>query len=228
MDSIKNQPFFCSWSGGKDSCLALYRAIKRGGVPAHLLTMMTENGERSRSHGLKLSILKYQSEALGIPLVVSSASWEDYERVFLSTIRDFNKNGIRQGIFGDIDLEEHLQWVERVCSSAEINPYEPLWQQERKGLLDEFISLGFKAVIISVKENLLEKNFLGKILDKKLIMEFEKSGIDASGEKGEYHTLVIDGPIFSSGIELGDKGHISIDGYCFLDVYPVRLNKKNT
>jgi uncharacterized protein (TIGR00290 family) len=226
MDSIKSKPFFSSWSGGKDSCLALYRAIKAGGVPEYLLTMMTEDGERSRSHGLKLSLLQSQAEAIGIPLVVKNASWDEYEEVFLSTIKDFGERGITNGVFGDIDLEDHIRWVDRVCSSAKIKPFEPLWKQERKILLDEFISLGFKAIIISVKESLLGKNFLGKEIDEGIIRELEESGVDASGEEGEYHTLVIDGPIFSSSIAPGDKGIISINGYSFLDVFAERLRRK--
>ena len=164
--SIKNKPFFCSWSGGKDSCLALYRAIRAGGVPRFLFTMMAEDGSRSRAHAFRLSLLQAQAGALGIPLVVNNASWDEYEDVFLSAIKGFNMKGINHGVFGDIDIEGHIQWVNQVCSSAGIKPYEPLWHQERKKLLGEFISLGFKAVIIAVKENMLGEKMLGKTLDE--------------------------------------------------------------
>jgi uncharacterized protein (TIGR00290 family) len=225
MDSIRNEPFFCSWSGGKDSCLALYRAVKAGGMPKILFTMMTEEGKRSRAHGIKLSLLECQAEALGISLAVKNASWDRYEDVFLSTIKGFKAKGIGHGVFGDIDLEGHIQWVERVCSSAGIKAHEPLWKYDRQDLLEEFFSSGFEAIIISVKESLLGKDLLGRKLDKSLTSEFEKAGIDASGEEGEYHTLVVDGPLFSSRIELIEHGPISTNGYCFLDVSAGDLKK---
>lgn len=218
MDSLNNKPFFCSWSGGKDSCLALYRAIKEGGIPKLLFTMMTEEGERSRAHGITLSLLQSQAEALGLPLAVKNASWDKYEEVFLSAIKGFKEKGIGHGVFGDIDLEGHIQWVERVCSSAGIKAHEPLWKHDRQDLLEDFFSSGFEAIIISVKESLLSNDMLGRTLDRPLIDEFKKTGIDASGEEGEYHTLVVDGPLFSSRIEIQRHGHISTNGYCFLDI----------
>jgi diphthine-ammonia ligase len=218
MTSIKDRPFFCSWSGGKDSSLALYRAIQNGGIPKVLLTMLTEDGERSRSHGLPVGLVQRQAQALGIPLVVCESSWNNYEDKFLSVIRKFKEDGIADGVFGDIDLEPHLQWVERVCSSVAIRPYEPLWKGVRRDILNEFLHLGFKATIIAVKQGILSNDFLGRILDQQVLADLEKAGIDASGEEGEYHTVVTNGPIFSSAIHLEIKDRIVQDGYCFLDV----------
>lgn len=218
MRPVKGSSFFCSWSGGKDSCLALYSAIQNGGIPKALLTMLTENGERSRSHGLPAALIKRQATALGIPLVMRKSSWDDYEDNFISVIRDFKRGGIEYGVFGDIDLEPHLEWVERVCSSVAIRPYEPLWKRKRHDLLNEFFHLGFKAVIIAVKQGVLSESFLGCTLDQDVIADMEKVGIDASGEEGEYHTVVTDGPIFSSGIHLETKEQFTCDGYCFLDI----------
>jgi len=218
MKSIAGRTFFCSWSGGKDSCLALYRAIQGGGRPGVLLTMCTENGERSRSHGLSVAILQRQALALGVPLVMRAASWQDYEQEFLSALGDFRKQGIECGVFGDIDLEPHLEWVERICSSVAVDAYEPLWKCDRRDLLEEFCRLGFKAMIISVKQDVLDTSFLGRTLDAQIISEMEEAGIDASGEEGEYHTLLTDGPLFSFPLEIEVKGQVVSDGYCFLDV----------
>lgn len=216
--SIKGAPFFCSWSGGKDSCLALYEAIQNGGVPKALLTMLTEDGGRSRSHGLPVTLIKRQAAALGMPLVVQESSWDSYEDNFVSIIGDFKKAGIEYGVFGDIDLDAHLEWVERVCSSVAMQPYEPLWKRQRRSILNEFLQLGFRAVIIAVKQGVLSKTFLGRILDQEVIADMEKEGIDPSGEQGEYHTMVTEGPTFSSPIHLVTKEVFSRDGYCFLDV----------
>jgi diphthine-ammonia ligase len=218
MESLRGGSFFSSWSGGKDSCLALYHAIQNGGMPKALLTMMTEGKERSRSHGLPIAVFKHQAKSMGIPLVLRHSSWAEYEEVFLSAARQFREAGVEYGVFGDIDLESHLEWVERVCASASIQAYEPLWKRERSELLNEFLSLGFKAMIIAVKQGTLNNDFLGKILDHQLIDNMREIGIDASGEKGEYHTVVFDGPIFSSPVHLEKGRHVFSDGYGFLDV----------
>ena len=117
-ETLNGRKFFCSWSGGKDSALSLHRAIQAGGIPAALLTMMTEGGERSRSHGLRLDVLRSQAEALGLPLITRSASWSTYEDVFRETVREFAQQGITAGVFGDIDLDEHREWCVRVCREA--------------------------------------------------------------------------------------------------------------
>lgn len=218
MISFGGSLFFSSWSGGKDSCLALYHAIQNGGIPKALLTIMTEGKERSRSHGLSIEVLRSQASSLGIPLVPRSSSWVDYEETFLSAAHEFRKEGVEYGVFGDIDLEPHLEWVKRVCASASIQAYEPLWKRDRSELLNEFLSLGFKAMIIAVKQGTLDNDFLGKILDHQVIDNMREIGIDASGEKGEYHTVVFDGPIFSSPVTLEKGQQVIKDGYGFLDV----------
>ncbi len=223
----KDCSFFCSWSGGKDSCLALYRAIQEGGRPRALLTMLREDGKRSRSHGLSSTLIQKQASCLGIALVTRATSWDNYEATFLSILHDFKKEGIEVGIFGDIDLEEHREWVERVCSSATIYPYEPLWKKARRDLLKELFEAGFKATIVAVKENVLDKQFLGKILNVDLMEKFEGMGIDASGEGGEYHTVVTDGPIFSTSLQLDLKEQSLKDGYWFLDVSAIQDNVHN-
>ena len=214
-------PFFCSWSGGKDCCLALYHAIQNGGTAKALVTMLTEEGDRSRSHGLPIGVIQQQAAALGMPLIVYKSSWDDYEETFLSALRQFKREGIGCGVFGDIDLEPHLEWVERVCSSTGISPYEPLWKRSRHDLLEELFGLGFRATIVAVKQETLDTRFLGQTLDKQIILEMEEAGIDPSGEEGEYHTVVTNGPLFSFPIQLESKGDVVRNGYSFLDVAAV-------
>ena len=218
MAIVEGEPLFCSWSGGKDSCLSLYRAIQSGGEPKALLTMMTESGDRSRSHGLSIDVIRRQAKSLGIPLVVCSSTWDDYEATFTSALESFRDDGIECGVFGDIDLDPHLEWVERVCSSAGMRAYEPLWKTARRELLDEFLQLGFKAMVVAVKQSLLDDSFLGRVLDEDVIADMEAAGVDASGEEGEYHTVVTAGPLFTSALQLETKAKVARDGYCFLDV----------
>lgn len=217
-ESIADRPFFCSWSGGKDSCLALYHAIQNGGKPDSLLTMISEDGVTSRSHALPKLLIEEQARSLGMEPVFRSASWQEYEVEFISALHEFKKMGIEAGVFGDIDVNSNREWVERVCTLAGILPVYPLWKRDRRELLEEFMSLGFRAEIVVINEQKLHKTLLGKVIQAQTITEMEEAGIDPSGELGEYHTVVTDGPIFSSKIETEIAGHDYHEGYWFLKV----------
>jgi diphthine-ammonia ligase len=207
--------FFCSWSGGKDSCLSLYRALQSGWECASLFTMIDENGERSRSHGLSPEALHAQAEAMGIPLRTAAASWDSYEKRFLEIAGSFREERVAHGVFGDIDLEPHRQWVERVCGEAGITPHLPLWQGNRRGLVEEFLDAGFKAIIVVVNTEKMPRRFLGRIIDRPLIGELESIGVDACGENGEFHTFVYEGPIFRKPITVTPGAAFPKDGYAF-------------
>ncbi|MGM0446318.1 MAG: diphthine--ammonia ligase [Bacillota bacterium] len=209
---------FCSWSGGKDSTLSLYKALNAKMDVKYLLNMMNEDGKNSRSHNLPLDIIKAQSDSLNIPLITKKTTWETYEEIFIDTLKQFNKDGIKYGIFGDIDLEDHRKWEEKVCEKANLNAVLPLWQQKRKVLLKEFLDLGFKTMIVVVNESYLDKKYLGKILDKELVNEFEEIGIDPNGENGEYHTVVLDGPIFNYPIKVKKQNILHNEGYWFQNI----------
>lgn len=104
---------FFSWSGGKDSMFALHRALDAGFRVEALLAMFDETGERSRSHAIPAALMQAQADALGIPLVMRSASWADYEAVFTEQLREFASRGVTHGLFGDIDLQAHRDWEEK-------------------------------------------------------------------------------------------------------------------
>jgi len=211
-------PFVCSWSGGKDSCLALYRAITAGAEPKSLFSMLQEDGTRSRSHGLPREVLRAQADSLGIPLVTKAASWPDYESVFIAALQELRATGVEAGVFGDIDIDEHRLWEEKVCDAVGIEAYLPLWKTPRLALLGEFLMLGFEATIVTVNGEKLDKAYLGRVIDLELVQEFVSLGIDPSGEEGEYHTVVTDGPIFSEPVRLKTGEQSLHDGYWFLDV----------
>lgn len=215
---LKNEPFFCSWSGGKDSCLALYHAIQAGGQPKCLFNIFTENGRRSRPRNLSLEVLQCQARVLAIPLVVRSASSKDYTSVFTEALREFKSRDIKTGVFGDMDIKDRRQWVETVCKPIGIRPYHPFGKQSRKKLLSDFLEVGFKATIVMVQEDKLDKAFLGRELTPAVLREIEDRGADWSGENGEYHTVVTDGPIFTQPIMICLRGVHSKGGYSYLDV----------
>jgi len=180
--------------------------------------MLTEAGERSRSHGLPVSLLKQQASSLGMRLITRKTSWDDYEANFLDEANRLREEGISVGVFGDIDLEQHREWVERVCAKADMKAVLPLWKSNRDDLLTEFLSSGFKATVVSVKEGVLDSAFLGRSLTAAVIKDMKLAGIDACGEEGEYHTFVTDGPVFSKPVEVLQRCVHLRDGYWYLDL----------
>ena len=207
----------CSWSGGKDSCLALYRATKDYQV-SFLMTAMMESGEYSRSHGLTHQVLRAQADALKIPLLVFNTSWEEYESMLKNLIASVKQKHLIEGmIFGDIDLEAHKTWCDKLCQSQNIKSVYPLWLAPREELLSEFLELGFKAKIIAINEKKLPRDYLWKELDKELIEDFRERKIDLCGENGEYHSVVYDGPIFSQPLKIKNGDVHLKDGYWFVE-----------
>ena len=212
--------FVCSWSGGKDSCLALHRAIGAGARPAYLLSMLREDGERSRSHGLRTSVLQAQAAALGVPLITRRASWSEYENVFVTAVQELRAEGVEAGVFGDIDIDDHRLWEEKVCAAAGLTAHLPLWKMPRLDLLSEITTSGHEAMIVACNSERMGRNFLGRSLEPDLICEFEQLGIDLAGEQGEYHTVVTGGPRFSRPLRLVRGAETLHSGYWFLDMSP--------
>jgi len=191
--------YFCSWSGGKDSCLALRWAIGQWGPPACLFTMLAEDGEHSRSHGLTPEVLRAQAEALGVPIDFGAATWGDYEAVYVQHLIALRAQGIEAGVFGDMDTEAHRAWEESVCRQAGMSAHLPLWQADRRALVQEFLAAGFEALIVTVDLRHVPERFLGRPFDA-VVEELEALGVDVSGEGGEFHTCVIGGPLFAHPI----------------------------
>lgn len=220
---------FVSWSGGKDGALALHRARKDFEI-ASLLNMINEDGQRSRSHGIRTDVLRLQGKAMGLPLIQVKSSWETYEAEFKRTLSCFKERGIEAGIFGDIDLEEHREWVERVSREAGIKAVLPLWgEKKRENLIEELISSGFEAVVVATRKELLGPEWLGRMVDHDFVRELGKAGgVDLSGEKGEYHTFVLWGPIFKKRINIIRAEKITRDQHCFLDIAECELAEMTT
>lgn len=219
---------FSSWSGGKDCCLALYRAKQAGMDIRFLVNMVSEDGKRSCSHGVRAAVIKKQAEALGIPIVQKTTTTEIYEKVFVNTLKELKLKGVEAGVFGDIDFQPHREWNERVCGVAGIIAHLPLWQEDQTRLMEEFIDAGFKSVVIAVKADLLGKEALGRIVDRKFIAYIAglNKEITPCGESGEFHTLVVDGPIFQKRLEIAESEKVSRGEHHFLEILKTKLRDK--
>ncbi len=185
------------WSGGKDSCLAVWRAVKSG-VRVDKLVCMMHRG-KSRAHGVDADCIKAQGDAIGMDVVVEEATWESYGDRLKRVFKEINADRV---VFGDIYLQEHREWIENICDEMGIEPIFPLWGEDTLKLAKEFISDGFEAYIIAVRKGKLSKDFLGRKFDLDFVEFALENGIDPCGEDGEFHTYVVDGPIFRKKVPI--------------------------
>lgn len=223
-----------SWSGGKDSTLASYKAILAGYEITFLANFISKESKRCCFHGITSELMRAQSHAINIPIIQKEVSsdmdnYEDEFKQIVGEIRD--KHGINGMVFGDIYLEEHKNWVERVCKDLDIIPIQPLWNIQPEKVINEFISCGFKAVVVSSKAGVLNEDFLGKDINKDLVNELKEKNICLCGENGEFHSFVYDGPIFKTAIKITKSEKVLKEGFWkhwFLDIkeYSV-INKGN-
>lgn len=217
-EDCNNGSFLCSWSGGKDSYYAFYKALQSHLKPQVLLNVLNEHGNRSRSHGIPKIILQAQAECLDLPIHFIESSWSEYEDRFIAKLKvlksDYNCS---HAVYGDIDIETHRAWEEKVSEAASLVASLPLWQQNRVSLVNEMIDLGIKPVIVSCRTELAGQ-ILGKPIDKYLLKIFEELGIDACGENGEYHTLVVDGPLHKRPLEVELGNQVRHKDYAFIEL----------
>lgn len=216
--AFDDKKFVTSFSGGKDSALALYMAMKSGKASG-LIVMMEEEGKRSRAHGLTPEVLKAQADAIGLPIYSKAASWESYEEKFIELLKEAKSDGAEVIFTGDIDMPIHGCWYEKVSEKAGLNLGMPLAGMSHNETMDRFIEAGFVTMLVTVNKTMgMTEEDLGRILDAKFIEELVDRGIDPCGEAGEFHTSVIDGPIYKHpvGLKAGSKIH---DGdYIYLEV----------
>ncbi len=210
--------FLCSWSGGKDSCYAYYKAVEQGYGPTVLLNVMNEFGDRSRSHGITKEILEAQANAMGVPIHFFNSTWKDYEENYIENLKQLAKTfPITHAIFGDIDIESHRAWEEKVAQAANLKAVLPLWQGNRKQLVLDMIATGLEAMIVSCNQ-CLGPEFLGRTIDEALIDDLENKGVDVCGENGEFHTLVVNAPFFKHRIEVEIVEKKQSSNYNFADL----------
>jgi uncharacterized protein (TIGR00290 family) len=209
--------YISSWSGGKDSCFACYKAMLEGYSISRLVNFVSREYKRVSFHGTEAELIQLQAKTIGIPLLQKETTENGYEQEFKEAIRSLTGNGIEGMVFGDIYLGENRSWVERVCSEMGIEAVEPLWGKRSEDILSEFIDAGFEAVIVSAKAKFIDQEWIGRKVDEDFVEYLKDKKIDVCGENGEYHTLVISSPVFDKRIEITESRTISRNGYWFLD-----------
>ena len=132
--------YAATWSGGKDSCFACWKAISEGLKVTHLLNFFNGDSGKSASHGLDAKLLSLQAQAIGLPIVQQEVSRETYEAGFKTALGELKLKGVTGLITGDIYVEEHRSWIERVCRESGVQAVLPLWEMDTSQLLADFIA----------------------------------------------------------------------------------------
>jgi len=232
---VKQVQAYMNWSGGKDSALCLYKAMQSGVYNiTHLLTSVNAAHNRISMHGVRRSLLEAQAKAIGLPLLTielpEQPGMAEYEEAMLAKVQQLQQAGCTHTIFGDIFLEDLRIYREQKLKQQGIECVFPLWKQDTTALVQEFIQLGFKTMVVCVNSQYLDKSFCGRVIDESFLNDLPAK-VDPCGENGEFHSFVFEAPIFKQPIPI-TKGEIvykeyaapttveSTYGFYFCDLLP--------
>jgi len=194
---------FLNWSGGKDSGFCLYKAQQQGLNINALVTAVNQKHDRVSMHGVRRVLLEQQADSIQLPLYTTELPEQPDMNVYEEKISEANHllkaEGYTHAVSGDLFLEDLKAYREALYAKDAIDCLFPIWKINTTEMLEEFISLGFKAVIVCVNNNFLDKSFCGRLIDRSFINDLPQN-VDPCGENGEYHSFVFDGPIFSKPI----------------------------
>ncbi len=213
-----------SWSGGKDSCLALWELCCAGERRvAALLTTVTRDYGRISMHGVRCELLQRQAASLGLPLqevqISKGADNAEYEAGFGRALARYHAQGIREVAFGDLFLEDIRAYRERLLAAHGMHGLYPLWGRDTGRLIREFLALGFRTVVVCVDPAKLDGSFAGRVINAQFLADLP-AGVDPCGENGEFHTFVYDGPLFSQAVAFTRGEVVRRDGFWFCDLLP--------
>jgi uncharacterized protein (TIGR00290 family) len=210
-----------SFSGGKDSTLALDRSVRQDLEVAYLFNIFEGSTGRVRFHGIQAPLIAAQAESMGIPLIQDSTSPDDYESVFMRLLERFKREGIGGIIFGNIHLADIRAWYEERTRGHGFEHVEPLWGTSGLELVQEVIDRGYAAYVVSIDLARTPDAWLGRALDRSLLDEIlARPDVDPCGERGEYHTFVRNGPLFQRPIDVRLGQRIEMEGHALLEVVP--------
>jgi uncharacterized protein (TIGR00290 family) len=215
--------FALSWSGGKDSALALRRLRGEELEPDALLATVTESYDRISMHGVRRELLAQQARALGLPLVeilIPPGCVNDvYDARMAQAFAATPLSGVAAVAFGDLFLEDVRAYREQRLAAAGKRALFPLWGQDTTALAREFLDAGFEATLVCVDPRTLDRSFAGRRYDEELLADLP-ADVDACGENGEFHTFVHAGPIFEAPIACATGDVVERDGFVFCDLIP--------
>jgi uncharacterized protein (TIGR00290 family) len=217
-------PVVFSWSGGKDSAMALHSVLRNPDYQVvSLLTTVTEQYERISMHGVRSELLRRQADSIGLPVeevrIPPQCPNSIYETRMAEAVLRFRERGSMHFAFGDIFLEDLRAYREEKLLRANVSALFPIWKVDTRGLAARFVKDGFRAIVVCVDPRKLDTSFAGRELDAAFFRDLPPS-VDPCGENGEYHTFVFDGPIFRSAVPVQIGQVVERDSFVFCDLLP--------
>jgi uncharacterized protein (TIGR00290 family) len=201
--------------------------MRQGQEIGYLLNTISDRYDRVRFHGTPKDFVCTQAIALDLPLLQWSTSDDDYEKSYLEALFELKRRGVRGMVFGDIFPEAHRDWGVRMCQAAGLEWLHPLYGLDTQDVMEECLSVGFKATIVSGRPDILSAAQMGLSMGPEFLRwAAGQPGLDVCGENGEYHTIVTDGPIFHQRIEITESEPMQVNGHWFLDVRQWQLASK--
>lgn len=218
----------CSWSGGKDSAMALHELQKsRAYEVLGLLTVVTKDYGRISMHGVREELLESQAAVLDLPIIkiyiTKNSDNKEYELRMKDVLMRYKELGAEAVVFGDIFLEELKRYREERLHEVDMEGIFPIWKRDTKELANSFIDLGFKTIITCVDTKFLDRRFSGRLFNKQFLSELPPS-VDPCGENGEFHSFVFDSQIFRDEIRYELRETVLRDErFCYTDIVPVSM-----
>jgi uncharacterized protein (TIGR00290 family) len=202
---------YMNWSGGKDSSLCLQRILEDTSYTVDsLLTSVNSVHNRISMHGVRRELLEAQAASIGLPLLTieleEQPGMKEYEQATIEKVSLLKKKGCTHAIFGDIFLEDLRRYREEKLQDVDVRCVFPLWKISTVELMREFLEQGFKAIVVCVNTQFLDKSFCGRLIDESFVRDLP-GNVDPCGENGEYHSFVFEGPIFKTPIPF-EKGEL--------------------
>ena len=224
MTATARTPVLMCWSGGKDSCFALWEMQRDPGLQVQaLLTTVTRDYARISMHGVRCELLQRQAASLGLPLhlmqIPKGAGNDEYEAEFRLALAHHQALGTQHVAFGDLFLQDIRAYRERLLATQGMTGVYPVWGRDTHQLIREFIALGFRTVVVCVDPAKLDPRFVGRVIDARFLEELPP-GVDPCGENGEFHTFVFDGPSFSQPVRFSPGETVCRDSFWFCDLKP--------
>ncbi len=198
--------YLMSWSGGKDSALALYHCLNNKEINiTGLITTVNASNNRISMHGVSVDLLRQQVWSIGLPIHIIPlpypCSIEEYEEIMNKFLSLQMQQGVEGIIFGDIFLEDIRKYREHQLSKLGLKAIFPLWGRPSTEIVQQFFALGFKSIVTCIDGSLLPKNFVGKDYTSDFTNHLPEN-VDICGENGEFHSFVTDGPIFRTPLKV--------------------------
>jgi uncharacterized protein (TIGR00290 family) len=217
-------PTLISWSGGKDSCLALHEILRSPNIHIEaLLTTITSDFDRISMHGVRRVLLERQAASLGFPLyqvlISKGATNDEYEQKIGEAFSLYRSQGVNSVVFGDLFLTDIRAYRDRLLTRYDMSGLYPIWGRNTSELIRQFLQLGYKTAVVCVDPAKLDPSFVGKIIDEDFLLQLP-SHVDPCGENGEFHTFVFDGPLFKNPVKFSFGQIVQRESFYFCDLVP--------